>query len=78
MNKKCSNTRGARTYINRMNENDTRKLQLLLCVALINKSDTQRRVLEKIKFIINKNDERKKCTKNREHENARIYSDRAV
>jgi hypothetical protein len=63
---KHSNVRCARTYIyyiknydiDSMNENDTRKLQLLLCAALIDERDTQRRVLEKINYVINKNHER--------------------
>lgn len=58
MNTKCSNVRRARSYIECMNENDTRKLQLLLCAALIDERDTQRRVLEKINYVINKNNER--------------------
>ena len=37
-----------------MKKNDMRKLQLLLCAALIDTRDTQRRVLDKINYVIEK------------------------
>ena len=51
------------THINNMKTDDKRKLQLLLCAALIDKRDTQRRILEKINYVINKNNEQKRFEK---------------